>query len=301
MDILSLYQDFSVDYRTEGHRHCRPGWINTECPFCTGNPGYHLGYHLETNHYVCWRCGFHAIPPTIAKLLRIKIQDAYTLIKQYGLLYVDRRIDTIKERTAIIHQFPSGVEPLTDRHKQYLEKRGFDPERLERQWYLLSTGPVSLLDHINYKHRILIPFFWNSIQVSFDSRDTTGKHPSKYMACPKSRELIPHKEILYGNQFAWGRTGICVEGPTDVWRFGNNSFATSGIKYTPRQIRLIAKTFKRVPVCFDGGEEQAKIQANALIADLRFRGVDSFRVDIEGDPGSMKQSDADYLVKQLLS
>lgn len=31
-----------------------------------------------------------------------------------------------------------------------------------------------------------------------------------------------------------------------------------------------------------------------------FRGVDAFRVEIRGDPGSMKQSEADYLVKQLI-
>jgi hypothetical protein len=36
------------------------------------------------------------------------------------------------------------------------------------------------------------------------------------------------------------------------------------------------------------------------VAELKFRGVDAFRVDIEGDPGSMKQSEADYLVKQLI-
>ena len=42
MDIVQLYQDHNVDFMTEGHPHCRPGWVNTVCPFCTGNPGYHL-------------------------------------------------------------------------------------------------------------------------------------------------------------------------------------------------------------------------------------------------------------------
>jgi hypothetical protein len=180
-----------------------------------------------------------------------------------------------------------------------LEKRGFDPEYLEKEWNLLGTGPVSLLDNINYKHRIIIPFLWNNSQVSFDSRDITGKHTSKYMACPKNREQIPHKEILYGKQSKWGNTGICVEGPTDVWRFGTRSFATSGIKYTNYQTRIIAKTFSRVAVCFDGGETQATNQARILIGELKFRGVDAFMVNIDGDPGSMKQSEADYLVKQL--
>ena len=42
------------------------------------------------------------------------------------------------------------------------------------------------------------------------------------------------------------------------------------------------------------------IQADKLVAELKFRGVDAFRVDIEGDPGSMKQDDANYLIKQLI-
>ena len=90
-----------------------------------------------------------------------------------------------------------------------------------------------------------------------------------------------------------------MEGPTDVWRMGVNSVCTSGIKYTPAQVRILAKNFKRIPVIFDD-EPQAIIQANKLVADLKFRGVNSFRVDIKGDPGGLSQSEADYLVKQLI-
>jgi len=299
MDIIQLYQDYSVDYKTEGHKHCRPGWVNVECPWCEGNAGYHLGFNLNSDHYVCWRCGFHPITPTIALLLRLNNKDAYKLVEQYGLL-VSPYETTLKPIEKANHKFPSGVLPLQDNHKRYLEKRLFDPDYLEKKYNLLGTGPISLLDHIDYKHRIMIPYFWDYQQVSFDSRDITGHHTSKYMACPKNRELIEHKAILYGTQEKWDkRCGICVEGPTDVWRFGDKSFGVSGIKYTPAQVRLIAKLFKRVPVCFDGGEPQAIAQADLLVGDLHFRGVDAFRVDIQGDPGGMDQKEADYLVKQL--
>lgn len=46
MDIVRLYHDYGVDHRTEGHKHCRPGWVNTECPFCEGNKGFHLGWNI---------------------------------------------------------------------------------------------------------------------------------------------------------------------------------------------------------------------------------------------------------------
>lgn len=299
MQIEQLYQDYSVDYRTEGHKHCRPGWVNTECPWCEGNPGYHLGFNIQSNHYVCWRCGFHPVFPTLMKLLKTNAKETKQILQTYNLLLPDYR-DVPTEIQKVEHRFPSGVMPLQKNHKKYLEDRGFDPDYLEREWNLLGTGPIALLDNIDYRFRIMIPYFWDYVQVSFDSRDITGNHSAKYLACPKNRELIEHKHILYGKQSKWGRTGIIVEGPTDVFRFGPSSAATSGIKYTPKQVRLIAKTFSRTAICFDGGESQAINQANLLVGELKFRGVDAFRVDIEGDPGSMKQSEADYLVKQLL-
>ena len=90
-----------------------------------------------------------------------------------------------------------------------------------------------MLDNINYSHRIIIPYIWNSEIVSFDARDATNKQLNKYQACPLEREIVEHKRILYGTQEMWTDTGICVEGTTDVWRLGTDSFATSGIKDSP--------------------------------------------------------------------
>jgi hypothetical protein len=159
---------------------------------------------------------------------------------------------------------------------------------------------MSMLDEINYKHRILIPIIWNNQQVSFTTRDITGRHPLRYMACLEERELIHYKDIIYGKQERWRSAGICVEGPFAVWRFGFNSFATFGINYTARQLRVIAKTFKRVGVAFDP-EPQAKTQADKLVADLRFRNVDAFRIDLLKDPDELSQEEINYIVKQVIT
>jgi len=184
-------------------------------------------------------------------------------------------------------------------HRKYLIRRKFDPDKLEREWGLLGTGPVSRLDRINYSRRILIPIHWDGKLVSFQTRDITGRSELKYLACSLEREKIPHKTILYGKQEAWNDTGICVEGVTDVWRLGPAAFAVFGIEYKPQQVRLIAKTFHRVAVVFDD-DPQAVVQADKLVAELRFRGVDAWRVDIVGDPGDMDQDDADYLVREIV-
>jgi hypothetical protein len=321
MDVIQLYEDFNVSYMTEGHKHCREGFVNTECPFCTGNPGLHLSYNIENNYYVCWRCGWKSIENVLMKLLNVEYTQAKSIAEQYGSAFSRTPVNNTPVKVRIRpHKLPTHTGPLQTNHIRYLEQRGFDPEYLEWEWRLVGTGPVSFLDKLSYNYRIIIPFFWNGVQVSFDARDVTGKAMNKYQACPKTRELIPHKDILYGKQEYWKETGICVEGPTDVWRMGPHAFATSGIKFTEKQIRIIAKTFKRVAVMFDDSpvienrlsissisknagismELQAKAQANLLINELRFRGVDAFRVPIKGDPGGMKQNEANYLIKQLI-
>lgn len=320
MDICSLFNDYGIDYITEGNKHARNGWVNVHCPHCEGSNNYHLGFNIDGDYSSCYRCGFHSLQDSIAVLLNIEWFKAKEIIKQYGGHTYVKYVEKVPRHNTKAHKLPNNTTPLQSQHKKYLEKRGFDPEYLERVWHLVGTGPISLLGDLNYKHRIIIPYIWNGQQVSFDARDVTGKAMNKYQACPLEREIIPHKDILYGKQEAWKETGICVEGTTDVWRLGTNAFATSGINYTQKQLRIIAKNFKRVAVVFDSSpkkstslsmksirensnlskEMQAEQQAKDLIAELRFRGVDAFRVSIVGDPATMQQSEADYFVKQLV-
>ena len=299
MNLTQLYQDYNIEYLTEGNKHCAAGWINTHCCFCAGERNYHLGYNLSEDYYHCWRCGGHSAPKVISKLIGVTESEAKKLLRKYKIRISVSKEPVVKIR-AKAHKLPSGVGIMKSHHRKYLAKRGFDPEKLEREWNLFGTGPVSLLDGIDYKHRIIAPIYWDNEQVTFQARDISDRHALKYMACPKDRELIHHKHILYGKQSKWKETGICVEGMTDVWRLGERSFATFGIQYTPMQLRLIAKLFKRVAVIFDD-DPQAIKQSNKLVSELRFRGVQAWEIEIDGDPGSMEQDDADYLTKNLLS
>jgi hypothetical protein len=300
MDIIQLYRDYSITVAPDGHKHFRYGWVNISCPWCTGNLGYHLGYNLNGNYYYCWRCGGHSIVATISRITGVHKDKVKNLIEEYGGLILPFPVYTPKviEKEPFI--LPTNTTALKSNHKKYLERRGYDPDQLENIWGLLGTGPYSKVDEIDYKHRIIIPFVWNYEQVSFDSRDITGKDDRRYKACPAKREQIGHKDILYGRPDKWKSTGICVEGPTDVWRLGTNGFATSGIEYTITQVRMMAKFFRKIFVIFDN-EEQAQIKAKALCAELKLRGLEAIRFNIDfPDPGSMPQLEANYLVKQLI-
>jgi DNA primase len=301
MDIIRLYNDFSIEIAPESHKHSRPGWVNTECPYpnCRGNPGFHLGWNEQEEYFFCWRCGWHPPAKTISLLLNVSESNAMDLMKQYG---VNRTFVKAKQKDKKEFKPPSLMEDLTTAHRNYLNRRHFDSHKLEKLYNIKGTGPVSLLDKINYRHRIIIPYYWNGQIVSFDSRDITGRANNKYMACPEDREIIPRKSIIYGLQEYWEDVGICVEGPTDVWRLGKHAFAVSGIQYTYAQVKLISQIFKRVWVVFDP-EPQAQRQANKLVAELRFRGVEANNIILDAgkDPGSLTQKEADNLVSKLLN
>ena len=299
MRIIELLSNLNIPFQTEGHKHCRPGWINMPCCWCTGNPGLHLGWNIEKEYFYCWRCGYHPTIKTLSKLSGLSYSQIRELMKQFG---GSPRISTVNlSRTprAKGFKYPSGIGPLQEQHKKYLIKRNFDPEYLEKEWGLLGTGPISMLDKRDYKHRIIAPIFWDGKIITFQGRNISEKTETKYKACPKDRELIHHKHILYGKQEVWQDIGICVEGITDVWRLGVYSFAVFGINYKIEQVKEMAKRFKKIAVVFDD-DPQAILQANKLIADLKIFRVSTWRVDIQGDPGSMKQDDANYLIKEII-
>jgi DNA primase (bacterial type) len=141
---------------------------------------------------------------------------------------------------------------------------------------------------------------WENKIVTYQCRDFTNKQEIKYMACPEVREIVHHKNILYGHPSLWAKSeGILVEGPLDVWRLGVNACATAGTGYTPQQLRLISKTFKKLYIIFDP-EPIAQAVAKRLQEELSFRGVKTYIYNqLTTDPGDMTQVDANHLLKEL--
>ena len=299
MNIIQLYKDFNVPFATEGHKHCREGWVNTTCPFCTGNPGMHLGYNMADDFYVCWRCGWKATHKALALLIHVSEKEAKEIARKYG--GKSHVTSTVTVRVGQKRfRLPPSTASMNDRHKRYLTKRKFDPEVIEKIWDVQGTGPISIMDGISFSHRLVIPIYWENRIVSFQTRDITAKHSLRYITCPEQREIIKHKHIFYqAIPTKDSDACICVEGVTDAWRFGYGAIATFGIKYTKYQVREISKRFKKVFVVFDD-DPQAIKQSEKLTAELILRGVDAYSIKIQGDPGDMAQTDADALKKELL-
>jgi hypothetical protein len=302
LNLKQLLHDYNIPYATQGeHRHANEGWINLNCPYHEGD--FHLGYNIEGQYFHCWKCGGHRIENIISKLLHINTSKAKDIIDEYSSYRKEKQIIK-KKLNKLPFSLPSNTTKLNEQHKKYLAKRNYDPDKLEKVWGLKGTGVFSKLTHsdgkeIDFKHRIVIPINWNSDMVSFQTRDRTGKASLKYISCPKDKEKIDHKSILYGNSDKWDvDKGICVEGVFDVWRTGETGFATFGTSYTPTQLKLINHYFNRVFILFDP-EVQAQKKARALASELRVRGTEAHVVKLESDPGDMEQDDINHLIKNL--
>ena len=82
IDIERLLEDLGISTSTTG-KHSRPGWINVECPFCTGNPGTHLGFNLAKGYANCWRCGHKHLDEVLMRLTGQNRAEIARLIKAY--------------------------------------------------------------------------------------------------------------------------------------------------------------------------------------------------------------------------
>ena len=310
IDILKLYHDFNIEYRDHGHKHCRTGWVQIECPFCSGNSGFHLGYCIDSRSkfagaFVCWRCGGHHSQKVIREILKERHLDIKEILKRYQISgYAGPAVETQIRLVKSSFKYPSGTGPLQDHHRNYLIKRKFDPDLIEKEWGILGTGPISSLTYgrgkdkktLDYKNRIIIPIEWEGKVVSFQGRAITKASKMKYLACPEERELINLKTIYYGKSN--GKRCVVVEGVTDVWRLGYGSLSLFGIKYTLAQIKLLSK-FEMVFLAFDP-EKQAQEQAKKIESALNFRGVKTKMVEgLTTDPGDMLQEDTNHLMGEL--
>lgn len=299
-DIHKLLKDQHIPQAPDGHPHRTEGWVSIHCPFCIGSKDFHLGISENGRAANCWRCGTHSVAESLSKTLNIPVGKAIHLLNQYTGASIRR--PTLDAPVSINPFKLPACGPIQQIGKAYLEARGFDPDKIAHEWGVKQTGPISRLDGIDYSRRLVIPIHWNDDIVSFQTRDMTDRAERKYLACPKQREKVHHKDILYGRPDKWQKQKalVVVEGVTDVWRLGTAAVATFGIKYKMTQILELAKAHSRFFILFDN-EPQAQIQARALSVKLKALRCSVQVISLKDDPGSLKQDEADDLMHELLT
>ncbi len=291
-DILQLLEDNGIILTTGGHNAAQ-GWVQMKCPYCQ-DVSDHLGYNISGGYFSCWICQGHSIKDTITKLLDISRNEVQSLLNQYSERPTVKKQSTIQPENHFITDLPPEAIQMTDKHKNYLIKRGFNPYILEKQYKLLGTNHLG-----DYKFRIIAPIYYQDILVSYQGRDITDRSDLKYKTCPGNKEARPHKHCLYGLDDVIGDTIIIVEGIIDVWRMGIGVVAIFGLNISIPQLKLLSE-FKRRYIMLDSGINEFK-RSKELAAKLGAFNGENIIVELEkGDPASLSQEDADDIIEELV-
>jgi DNA primase len=230
------------------------------------------------------------------ELLNINYYEALKVIKEYTN---DYHVPIIEKRVHENNIIELPGRKLEQRHKDYLLKRNFDPDLLERKYKIRGTNHIDGL----WKFRIIIPIYFKNQLVSFTSRAIYEDMEPRYLTLAKNKERICHKNILYNYDNCVKKHGknsiILVEGLFDVMNLGDNTVCTFGTSVTSYQLQLLSE-FDSIFIIFDP-EEQAQKKALKLARNLAVlnKQVENLYIkDIE-DPGAMTEEQVKELKEEL--
>lgn len=284
IDLLRLLESHSIEYRIVSK-----DWVNVCCPFC-GDTNYHLGIPLTGRVANCFRCGPHNFEYTIKSILGIN----NTLLDEILDKYRSRKIILEKEKkeTATSVELPG--DDLAPLHKEYLRKRGFDPNFLKEKYNLKGVGPIG-----DWKFRIIIPIYYNKEVVSYQGR-AVKDGMVRYKTASNEESIIPAKSILYNLDNCSKESAVIVEGAFDVMRLGDGVIGTLGTGMTTAQIELLSTRFNKVIFFFDPEIEAQKRaeKFGSLLAGLGID-VDIFDSELEHDPGSLTEEEIALVKREL--
>jgi len=296
-DFLAYFDSRGIQYWTEG-KNVSPGWVGIQCLWC-GDKSNHLGINIDSKKFKCFKCKRKGLITSIVKEIEgCSTAAAHTLMREF----LDYTMNNIRTRTVKNREYDGPILPegatteFLPIYLEYLEKRGFDPEKVIPKYQLMMCHRNTK----NYNYRILIPIFMYGQLVSFTTRSISDSSDQRYKNCPDYRALRPSKELIY-NLDTVNHTALLVEGPADVWRMGDGACSVLGTEISVSQINMIVqKNVRRAFVLFDP-EPEAQALAEHFCNNLSAFIPEVFNLELEGaeDPGAMSDEDAKYLRQDL--
>jgi hypothetical protein len=288
MNYTELLQQLGIRFVSEGHHHCRPGWVQMDCPNCGHSSGkYHLGFNKGRGYFNCWVCG---PKPTVETLCILSGQSASYIIGLLREALPTREAKPLRPKGQL--KVPKGVSPLGKPHRKYLRSRGFDPDEIATIWGVQGIGISARLSW-----RLFIPIQYRYETVSWTTR-AIGDVETRYISAAPEEESVYHKHLLYGADMA-GHGIVVTEGPTDAWAIGPGAVATLGLGYTLEQLELI-KAYPVRAVCFDNSPD-AQRRARKLTDRLSLFLGETYLVNMSGkDPATSPKREVRELRRRFL-
>ena len=287
-DIKSYLKDRGIKI-SDGGKNVSSRYIGIKCMWC-GDKSDHLGVDINTKIFKCWRCSRTGPASLIVMSIeKCSFTRAESIMKEYIDLRLAKGIQ--KERkTNYLYSLPKeATKEFPSIHLDYLKGRNFIPEVIIPKYDLYSCYNLG-----DYKFRIIIPVIMEGKIVGFTSRDVTNKMPDRY------KTSAPSDKWVYNIDNCKSEV-IIVEGPTDVWRLGDNTICILGSSFSDFQLMTIKNAGIRMAYILFDAEEEAQRRAWNMGVDLDMIGIDSTILSLDkGDPGEMSQDDANKIKREIL-
>lgn len=281
MPVKVNWKEFLRDHHIGLSGKVRKGvYLECNCPFCHNDTNYHGAINIQTNAYNCFKCGRHSYFELVSAVVGCLAEprEVFKALKEYRNSTDFDFVVPREEQEEVIQikknlKMP-GTSPLSKPYRNYLIKRGLNPDYMEKHYDLKAGGIGG-----EWKFRLMIPVYENGELVAWQGRAISPNEKIRYKAS-SLKESVNVKELLYNINNCHYDKVIVVEGVFDAWRFGTDCVAVFGISLKDKQIHRLAERFKEVYILFDWGEEQAKASAEMLQKKLRSLGVSACVLDV---------------------
>jgi len=290
VDIRELLDSENIYYATSG-KNVSAGWIGVTCPFpdC-GDSTNHCGINIRSKTMSCWKCGRTGTVLTYLSAELNSFNKALEVIKRFTpreLIHLEQDI----ERSGVSKvELPKNCKPgLSEHHKIYLRKRGFDPDLLADKYNLNHVGPVG-----DFANRIIIPVMKNYRLVTFTSMDIADETLMRYKHLGDELSIIPIKHLLYNAETSDKHNIGVVEGLCDCWRMGDGFVPTWGVKFTSEQKRLLAK-YPNIKIIGDGDKDGWKFNLDLGNELAAFSTLKYYRLEAGIDPDKLTEEEIKYI------
>jgi len=300
VDFETIFNKYNIQTAQSG-KHKRTGYSNVVCPYCHGNAGNHLGFCHETGGCICFRCGGGKYSPkALSLVLKIDINKAKQLIQGHTTGFLKLSFEGFKSEVDTVDSKKLNLRPLIKFHREYLENRGFNVDRLIHFFDLQSTGYET--DPFYFKNKIFVPYYLNNELITYTTRDVSvdtkqSGMRAKYITCKKSEGLLPPNHFIYNYDNIKHRKKIRTlffEGPMDCFRFPTCSGGLSGVKFPPAQVKFIIDNFDYPVFLLDPDEagDIASQKAFDEIEVLTGRAPEVYELDgsLKNPDGSLKDA-----------
>jgi len=271
----------------------KAGWVNVPCPNCDHAGSAKLGFNVNFDYCVCFRCGGLSLREALSRLLNVPGNALSPLLEPFQtrsaiLSQLNKKQAINKERI----EMPG--YPLSMQEKNYLLDRHFNPHVLVEKYGIQGGGWIG-----DWKNRIIIPIYIGGRLISWTSRAIIKDREPRYKNLGNTESVIDPKKVFFNLDNCHLDKVALLEGPFDVLRFGDGGICGFGITLTKTQVFYLSERFRQIYILFDS-QRIAQRKAREYGMTLQGHGLEVFIVDAFGDFGRKDAAEmSPYKMKRL--